>query len=73
VRGAISVKQQLGKPTTERVLLAYLRAELRSHLSLLGNWQADQFTCIIHTPTLREAVIIDVKNVFYVFYFGHVF
>ena len=40
---AVSLMQQLHRPTTERVLLADLHVELRSLLSLLGNWQADQF------------------------------
>ena len=40
---AVSLMQQLQRPTTERVLLADLHVELRSLLSLLGNWQADQF------------------------------
>ena len=40
---AVSVMQQLKRSTTERVLLADLHVELRSLLSLLGNWQADQF------------------------------
>jgi len=49
---AVSIKQQLQKPAKECVLLADIHAELRSlcHfslLSLLGNWQAYQFTCII--------------------------
>jgi len=57
---AVSVKQQLQRPTTERVLLADLQVELRSHLSLLGNWQADQFTCIIRTPTLREVIMVKI-------------
>ena len=35
--------QQLQRPTTERVLLADFHVELRSLLSLLGNWQPDQF------------------------------
>jgi len=43
-----------------KVLLADLHAELRSHLSLLGNWQADQFTYIIHTPTFREVIMVKI-------------
>ena len=57
---AVSIKKQLQKPTTERVQLADLHAELWSHLSLLGNWQADQITCIICTPTLREVIMAEI-------------
>jgi len=32
--------------TTERVLLADLHVQLWFLLSLLGNWQADQFMCV---------------------------
>jgi len=38
------------RPTNEWVLLADLHVELWSHLSLLGIYLADQFTCIICTP-----------------------
>jgi len=40
--------QQLQRLTTERVLLADLQVELRSLLSLLGNWQPDQFVYNMH-------------------------
>jgi len=59
----IIVKQQLQNPATEQVLLADPHAELWSHLSLLGNWQADQFMCIIHTPTLREAIMMKIVHI----------
>ena len=49
----VSIKQQLWKPTTEQVLLADCHVELQSLLSLPGNWQADQFMCILRSPTLR--------------------
>jgi len=32
-------------------------------VSLLGNWQADQFTCIISTPTLREAIMVKIVRI----------
>ena len=59
----VSIKQQLQRPANERVLLADLQVELRSHLSLLGNWQADQFTCIIHTPTLRGVIMVKIMRI----------
>jgi len=59
----IIVKQQLQNPATEQVLLADPHAELWSHLSLLGNWQADQFMCIIRTPTLREAIMMKIVHI----------
>ena len=59
----VSVKQQLQRPTTERELLADLHAELWYLLSSLGNWQADQFTCIIRTPTLREAIMVKIVRI----------
>ena len=40
--------QQLQRPTTERVLLADLHIELRSLLSLLGNWPASQVSASVH-------------------------
>ena len=46
-----------------KVLLADLHAELGSHLSLLGNWQADQFTYIIHTPTFREVIMVKIVRI----------
>jgi len=52
--------QQLQRPTTERVLLADLHIELRSLLSLLGNWQPDQFVC---TPTLREVITVKIVRI----------
>jgi len=45
---AVSVMQQLQRPTTERVLLADLHVELQSLLSLLRNWQADQLVYNTH-------------------------
>ena len=45
---AVSVMQQLQRPTTERVLLADLHVELQSLLSLLRNWQADQLVYNMH-------------------------
>jgi len=45
---AVSLMQQLQRLTTERVLLADLQVELRSLLSLLGNWQSDQFVYNTH-------------------------
>ena len=53
---AVSIRQQLQKPTTERVLLATFTLNSVLFLSLLGNWQADQFTCIIRTRTMREVI-----------------
>ena len=43
-------------------LLADLHVELRSLLSLLTNWQADQF-CIIRTPTLREVITVKIVRI----------
>ena len=60
---AVSVMQQLQRLTTEQVLLADLHVELRSLLSLLGNQQADQFTCIICTPTLREVITVKILRI----------
>ena len=40
--------QQLQRLTTERVLLADLHVELWSLLSLLRNWQPDQFVYNTH-------------------------
>ena len=39
-----------------------LHVELWSHLSLLENWQADQFTCITHTPTLRGVIMVKIVH-----------
>ena len=39
-----------------------LHVELWSHLSLLKNWQADQFTCITHTPTLRGVIMVKIVH-----------
>ena len=60
---AVSLMQQLHRPTTERVLLVDLHVELRSLLSLLGNRQADQFTCIIRTLTLREVITVKIVRI----------
>ena len=59
----VTVKQQLQRPTTERVLLADLHTELWSHLLLLGNWLADQFTCIICTPTSRGVIMVKIVHI----------
>jgi len=32
-------------------------------LSLLGNWQADQFRCIIHTPTVRGVIMVKIVRI----------
>ena len=59
----VSNKQQLQKPTTEQVLLADFHVELWPHLSLLGNWKADQFTCIICILTLREVIMVKIVHI----------
>jgi len=60
---AISIEQQLQRPATERVLLADLHVELRSLLSLLRNWQADQFTCIIRTPDFERGIMVKIVHI----------
>ena len=45
------------------MLLVDLHVELRSLLSLLENWQADQFTCIIRTPTLRDVITVKIVRI----------
>ena len=70
---AVSVKQQLQRPTTERVLV---HIERRSHLSLLGNCLADQFMCVMCTPTLREVIMVKIVHIifkFFTVYFGYVY
>ena len=60
---AVSLMQQLHRPTTERVLLADLHVELRSLLSLLRNWQTDQFTCIIRTPDFERGIMVKIVHI----------
>jgi len=61
----VSIKQQLQGPTTERVLLADLHVVLWSLFVTSGKliWQADQFTCIIRTPTLRGVIMVKIVRI----------
>jgi len=58
-----SMMQLLQTSTTERVLLADLHVEPRSLFSLLGNWQADQFRCIVRTATLRDVITVKIVRI----------
>jgi len=44
-------------------VLANLHVELWFYLSLLGNWQAYQFMCIISIPTLREVIMVKIVHI----------
>jgi len=52
------------KVCNERVLLADLPVELWSHLSLCGNWQANQLACIIIFSAMSKDTYKDICKYF---------